>query len=142
MGETVNSRLEVEILLSHLLDVKRVYLYKNMDLPIEIDMDKFSYLMKQKSLGVPIEYLTNSVSFYSETFYVDNSVLVPRPETEILIDIALKEITNSKLKVAEIGTGSGVISIMLSKKLKNNMFIATDISKKAIVVAKKKCTYS
>jgi release factor glutamine methyltransferase len=137
MGETVNSRLEVEILLSHLLDVKRVYLYKNMDLPIEIDMDKFSYLMKQKSLGVPIEYLTNSVSFYSETFYVDNSVLVPRPETEILIDIALKEITNSKLKVAEIGTGSGVISIMLSKKLKNNMFIATDISKKAIDVAKK-----
>jgi release factor glutamine methyltransferase len=129
--------LEAEILLAHALGVSRIYLYTNINL--EVDIDKHSYLksVKRRENFVPIEYITNSVSFYSNEFYIKEGVLVPRPETEILIDMVLEKIPKHKINIAEIGVGSGVISIMLSKMIKNADFIATDISAKALEISRK-----
>jgi release factor glutamine methyltransferase len=90
----------------------------------------------------PIEYITRSVSFYAQEFKITPGVLIPRPETELLIDHtvnALKEY--QKLTLAEIGVGSGIISIMLSKQLPNiSKIIATDINPKAIALTKENIT--
>ncbi len=126
---------ESQILLSYLLQKDKIYLFANDDLELEKNiLDKFFEFIKRRENYEPIEYIINRVSFYSNEFFVDNRVLIPRPETELLIDevLKLKDIT----KVVEIGVGSGIISIML-KKLKENFEItAGDVSKKAIEVAK------
>ncbi len=87
----------------------------------------------------PFEYITNSVSFYSEEFYIDQGALIPRPETEILIDEVIKNVedTNAVLTFVEVGVGSGIISIMLAKHFPNAKIIAVDISSQALAVAKK-----
>ena len=85
----------------------------------------------------PFEYITNSVSFYSEEFFIQKGALIPRPETELLIDDVLKNYPNreASLSFVEVGVGSGIISIMLAKHYPNATFIAVDISKEALDVA-------
>jgi len=130
---------EAEILLSNVLEVNRVYLHLYFDQELEKSIfDNFFEDIDKRANYYPIEYITKKVSFYSEEFFIEEGVLIPRPETEILIDKVLENVDKEKeYKVAEIGIGSGVISIILASYLKKSQFIATDISKKAIEVAKK-----
>ena len=87
--------------------------------------------------GIPIQYVTNSQFFYDENFYVDNNVLIPRPETEELVSHIIKlERDNKKKKILDIGTGSGCIAITLSKHLNAKVF-GIDQSKEAIKIANK-----
>ncbi len=135
--ENVTNRwiYEAQILLSHLLQKDIIYLHLNDNLSLDEDIKlKFFELLKRRANFEPIEYLTNSVNFYSNEFYIDNRALIPRPETELLIDEVLK--LNNINKVAEIGVGSGIISIMLKKLNQNLKIVATDISKDALEVAK------
>ena len=86
----------------------------------------------------PLEYITNKVDFYGEEFYIDQGALIPRPETELLVDAVLKEVADDfSGTFCEVGVGSGIISIMLAKHLPNARFIAVDISKEALRVARK-----
>ncbi|MBB6061689.1 release factor glutamine methyltransferase [Thermosipho japonicus] len=97
----------------------------------------FFDLLNKRLIGFPLAYLLNEKSFYKHNFYVEEGVLIPRPETELLVENALKIINKEKIKkVAEIGVGSGavIISILLER---NCIGFGTDISKKALEIAKK-----
>jgi release factor glutamine methyltransferase len=101
------------------------------------DVDGFLKWVKQRVEHTPLEYITQKVSFYSKEFIIKKDVLVPRPETEILVDKTMDIVKEYKAsRVAEIGTGSGVISIMLALLAPHIQIDATDISPKAIELAK------
>jgi release factor glutamine methyltransferase len=93
-------------------------------------------LVNQRAKDYPLEYITKRASFYGESFNVQEGVLIPRPQTEILVQKAIEKLeTISKPKVIEIGTGSGIISIMLALLIKNIEIVAVDINDKALKLA-------
>ncbi len=100
-----------------------------------------SYNLKEDSkkllAGTPLQYVTGEAYFYKESFYVNNDVLIPRPETEELVDIIIKENTSKHVKILDIGTGSGCIAISLQKYLNNAVVEGIDVDEKAVAVAKK-----
>ncbi len=129
---------EAQLFLMHHLGVDELWLLTNQNTKVE-NTELLYKMIERRSKNEPFEYITNRVSFYSEEFYIQKGALIPRPETELLIDEVLKHYpdTNAKLQFAEVGVGSGIISIMLAKKYKNAKFIAVDISPDALNVAKK-----
>ncbi len=127
-------RFEAELLLSHCLGVDRVYLHAHGD--EEIEEGTFWELVERRAAYEPIEYITNKVSFYSRTFYVEPGVLIPRPETELLVEQVAKEISGSET-VAEIGVGSGAVAVTLKLLFPHIRMIGTDISSKALEVTRK-----
>lgn len=92
--------------------------------------------IKRLENGEPVQYIVGDVNFYGNTIKVDNRVLIPRFETEGLVEIALKYLTNTNLDIVDLGTGSGCISITLKKKLPNITIDAVDISNDALDLAK------
>lgn len=129
---------EAQLLLMQYLHVDELWLITHQK--SEIDDVKLLFTWVQRRIkNEPLEYITNCVSFYSEEFYIDEGALIPRPETELLIDEVIKNVTdlNSALTFVEVGVGSGIISIMLAKTFKNSKIIAVDISQKALDVAQK-----
>jgi len=98
--------------------------------------------VERRMKNEPFEYIVQKVSFYSQEFYIDSGALIPRPETELLIDEVLKNIEDKEaaLTIVEVGVGSGIISIVLAQHLPNARFIAVDISKEALRVARKNIT--
>lgn len=128
---------EVEILMLHLLQQNTIWLHLNYnnEFTLEKELEK---LVKKRETNYPIEYIINKATFYGENFNVKDGVLIPRPETELLVDNALEIIKdlNKPVKVLEIGTGSGIISVMLALLIKDINIIAVDINEKAIELAK------
>lgn len=126
---------EVEILMMHLLKKNTIWLHLNYTLEFEYEKE-LEKLVKKRATNYPLEYIINKASFYGEVFIVREGVLIPRPETEILVENAyeiLKDIKNPK--ILEIGIGSGIISVMLATMLPNLKVIAVDINEKAIELA-------
>ena len=139
-SNNLNSRLDSEILVSHLIIIPRESIYSK--LKENIPSNKTEELQKLVSRRVkkePIAYILNNKEFWSTNFYVDRSVLIPRPETEVLIDLILSQINNKNnyLNILDIGTGSGCILISLLKELIKAKGIGVDKSAKAIAIAKK-----
>lgn len=142
-GERPN--LVCEILLAHFLQKERIFLHANADRKVA-DLMPDSTQTLQKSLleaitllndGYPLEYIIKKVSFYSQEFFIDSGALIPRPETELLLDYALETITKYNIKnIYEIGVGSGVISIMLCLLKKDIKIVASDISQSALNIAR------
>ena len=128
-------RFEAELLLADHLKRDRVYLHiHNRD--IVDDIKGFKSIIKRRAEFEPYEYIVNRVSFYDIELYIDRGALIPRPETEILIDLVADIIKRENIKtIAEIGVGSGAISIVLARKFPNLKVVATDISTKAIEIA-------
>ncbi len=133
----LKSPKEASILLSHVSELNQTEIIINENQKLK-NYSLYQDLIKRRLSHEPIEYITNKVSFYSQEFFIKKGALIPRPETEILIDktIEISKRFNSKLKVAEIGTGSGIISVMLAKLINDIQIIATDISQEAIDIAK------
>lgn len=104
----------------------------------EFDEKKNQFLFKLMLLKdhQPIQYVLGETEFYGMKFFVNENVLIPRPETEELIEWILKDTTNEKLKIIDIGTGSGCIPIVLKRNLPDSEIFALDISQKAIETAK------
>jgi release factor glutamine methyltransferase len=123
---------EASILLQHLLNYNQVEIILNEQKPMQ-EYETYKSLIKRRLNHEPIEYITQKVSFYSKEFFIKQGALIPRPETETLIEHALKI---QPKKVAEIGTGSGIISITLALLLDDIKITATDISKEALEIAK------
>ena len=130
----LDSHKEASILLQHFLKCDQVYLILHDKKTLE-NHDKYQKLIQRRANHEPIEYITNKVSFYSEEFFIKKGALIPRPESELLIDEALKIIKDG-FKIAEIGVGSGIISIILAKSIKDINITATDISQDALEIAK------
>jgi len=123
-------------MLSHVLGKEILWLMAHDDEKIEIPQD-FLDDIEQRKNSVPLEYILKLASFYSREFYVDARVLIPRPETELLVDHVLDWAQGREvLTIAEIGTGSGIISIMLAHFLPHAHLIAVDLSNEALEVAK------
>lgn len=128
---------EVEILIMYLLQKNTIWLHLNYDKPFEKDKE-LQKLIKKRATHFPMEYITGKASFYGEQFFTHEKVLIPRPETEILVDKAkeiLEKIDNPK--VIEIGTGSGIISVMLAVLIKDIEITAVDINEDALELAHK-----
>ena len=139
-SNNLNSRLDSEILVSHLINIPSESIYSK--LKESLPSNKTEELQKLVSRRVkkePIAYILNKKEFWSTNFYVDRSVLIPRPETEVLIDLILSQISNKNnyLNILDIGTGSGCILISLLKELVKAKGIGVDKSAKAIAIAKK-----
>ncbi len=134
-----NTLLESHILLCHVLNITRVdIITKENSLIDDDDLKLFFDLCLKRSKHEPIAYLINKKEFYGENFYVDENVLIPRPETEELIDIALNFIkSNKNIKVIDVGCGSGVIAVILKKIFPLIEMSALDISENALNVSKK-----
>jgi len=127
---------EVEILILHLVQQNTIWLHLNYDKECSCEKE-LEKLVKKRATNYPLEYITSRASFYGEVFNVRDGVLIPRPETEILVENAetiLKDI--EKPKVLEIGVGSGIISVMLALLIKDVEIIAVDINDKALELAK------
>jgi release factor glutamine methyltransferase len=131
-----NPKKEAMILLREWIKKDDAFLITHDDFEID-DAEGFFEWIKRRAAHTPLEYITKKASFYSREFHIEEGVLVPRPETEILVDKTAELIQEFGAEnIAEIGTGSGVISIMLSLLLPQIKINATDISPKAIELAK------
>ena len=133
-----SSKLDSEILLSKIIKKNRQYLILNSNEELKKENIKsFNYLLKRRKKGEPIAYLINKKEFWKQNFYINQNVLIPRPDTEILVEETLKLFNvNSKLNMLDIGTGSGCILLSILKERRNFFGTGIDISKKAINVAR------
>ncbi len=133
------SRRTAEELIGFILKIKRLDLYMQFDRPIvEGELELLRPLLKRAAKGEPLEYITNEVSFYHCTLSVTLDVLIPRPETEILVDSACKQLQKEPLegKVAwDLCTGSGCIGIAVKKACPQLTMTLSDLSSKALAVA-------
>jgi release factor glutamine methyltransferase len=136
--------LEAEILLAHALDIKRIQLYTNHERTVsQGELSRFKALILRRSKHEPIAYITNNQPFMSLDFFVDPAVLIPRPETEKLVEIAIEEAKQKdpSLLITDIGTGSGCIAVSLAKFLPETKVIAIDSAEKAIKIAQKNAEF-
>ena len=133
-----NPRLDAEVLLAHLLEKTRLQLYLHFEMPVfQEHLTPFRELIKKRIAHTPVSYLTNRKEFMSLDFYVDERVLIPRPETEQLVETILTTKTENSQRLLELGTGSGVIATSLALQQPEWEIVATDISEPALTVAQK-----
>ena len=132
-------RLDAELLLAKTLDVSREEVLLNLDKKIDqSDIKKFDFYVNLRNQYKPIAHIINYKFFWKYKFFVNKDVLIPRPETEFIIEQILKILPKeSKKNILEIGTGSGCIAISLTKERPNCRIVAIDKSLKAIKVARK-----
>ncbi len=149
-----NPRLDAELLLAHALGHTRVELYTQHDRTVaQKDLDRFRTLVERRATREPLQYILGETEFWGLKIKVTPEVLIPRPETELLVEEAMKAFSplpnplprdggeggESRVRgpILEIGTGSGCIAIALAKNLPQSRITATDISKEALAIAKK-----
>ena len=131
-----NPRLDAEVLLGHLLNKSRLQLYLHFEMPVfQEHLTPFRELIKKRIEHTPVSYITNQKEFLSLDFYVDERVLIPRPETEQLVETVLATNIDTPQRLLELGTGSGVIATSLAVHQSEWNIVATDISEPALAVA-------
>lgn len=136
-------RLTAEVLLAWQMKTDRLGLYVDFDQPVSsADVAGFRALIKRRLQREPLHYITGVKEFWSLDFVVDPRVLIPRPETELLVELCVQKSTAfaekgvSPIRVLELGTGSGAVSVSLAKEVPAAMIIATDTSRGALEVAR------
>jgi release factor glutamine methyltransferase len=137
--DSPSARFDAEILMAHVLESTRSFLYANpeLDLPHKRS-ETFKKLIKLRAQGRPIAYLTGTCEFWSLPLLINSAVLIPRPDTELLVEAALRRIPEqADWRIADLGTGSGAIALALASERKKCEIHATDISRAAIRVAQK-----
>lgn len=136
------SRLNAELLLASVLHCKRLNLYLMFDRPLSDDeTEKYRTLIIERSTRKPIQYILGKVEFFGMEFTVNESVLIPRPETELLVEQVIESAkTYNANTILDIGTGSGCIAIAAAKALPSVTVTAVDVSEQAIALAKQNAT--
>ena len=137
-NKILNPRLDCEILLSNLIKKDKKHIILNpKDLLNTKQISKFKNLIERRKKGEPIAYLINNKEFWKDKFYVDKDVLIPRPDTELIVEEVLKMYSkNSQIQILDIGTGSGCILLSIIKERPNFYGTGIDISKKSIKISK------
>ena len=129
-------KLDSELLLANVLGKKREQMLISMNETVSRkNIDSFNSLIKRRSRSEPIAYILNKKEFWSKSFFVDKKILIPRPETELMVEYISKHFTNKNLYILDIGTGSGCILLSLLSELKKSRGIGLDISRNAINIA-------
>lgn len=136
--ESENFSLDIDWILASILDCKRIYLYAHSQQKLtQEESKKFFAAVERRAKGEPVAHITGSQSFYGRKFTVTSDVLIPRPETERLVEaIFNKYSAKSELNILDLGSGSGCISVSLSLELKDAAVEAWDISDRALEVAR------
>jgi len=132
-------RLEAEILLAHTLNVDRLHLYLSPDKPLSPDeRTRYRTVIKARRTGIPLQHLIGEVNFFGLRFKVSRDVLIPRPETEELLERTLKLAPRDReIRCLDLGTGAGVLAVSLARYLPRAEVTAVDISPEAIELAEK-----
>ncbi|MDD3364495.1 MAG: peptide chain release factor N(5)-glutamine methyltransferase [Syntrophomonas sp.] len=132
------SRLEAEVLLAYVLEKNRVYLYANYEEPVnQAERETYRGYIKRRSAGEPLAYITGQREFMSLSFRVSSDVLIPRPDTEVLVETALNLAKAGGIKrICDVGTGSGAIAVSLAVYLSEVEVYAVDLSPAALEIAR------
>lgn len=134
------ARLNVELLLAHVLHLHRIELYTNFDRPVtDAELSEFKLLFKRRLGHEPIQYILGETEFMGLPLYVNRNVLIPRPETELLVERAVEVIrgtTPGEVEVLDIGTGSGNISLAIAVMVPSARVTAIEVSPQALDVAR------
>lgn len=138
--ETKNiDKNQIKLALEQVLNLSRPEILLNKERTLtEKELEEYKKIEEQLTKGIPIQYITEKAYFYNEEFYVNKNTLIPRPETETLVQDThnlIKKLNKEQIKILDIGTGSGIIAITLKKLNENYQITATDISKEALEVA-------
>lgn len=137
-----DARLNIELMLGHVLNLQRIRLYTNFDKPLADDeLAQFKTLLKRRLDHEPLQYILGETEFMGLKFRVDNRVLIPRPDTEVLVEQAILELKTRfshlpTVQVLDIGTGSGCIAVGIAQGYRSSTVTAIDCSMDAIDVAR------
>lgn len=137
--KTHSARLDAEVLLAHILKKNRAFLFAYPDKKLDnVELAALHDLLAKRALGIPIAYLVQQQEFFSLPFYVNSDVLIPRADSECLIEIALSHLQHHRApNILDLGAGSGALALTLAKNITHAKISATDISENALKVAKK-----
>lgn len=142
-----NPRLNVELLLGHVLKFSRVQLYLNFERPLTaVEMDQVRELLKRRANHEPIQYIIGETEFFSLKFKVNRHTLIPRPETELLVETVIEQSKKSfdpakEIRILEIGTGCGNIAVSLAKHIEGARITAIDIHDEALSLARQNAAH-
>ncbi len=133
-----SARLNAEMMLAHILKCKRLQLYLLFDRPLsEEEISVYREFLKRRSMNEPLQYILGTVEFYGLEFLVDKSVLIPRPETELLVETVIEFCKKrNNVSILDVGTGSGNIAISIAKHIPYAEITAIDSSAEAIKLGK------
>lgn len=140
---TDSARLDAEVLLAHVLDKPRVYLLTWPEQTLTDNQHtRYQQLIEQRVQGVPIAYLTGTREFWSLPLMVSKDTLIPRPDTETLVNIALQKLQGKNgLRICDLGTGSGAVALALASERPDCELLATDISAASLEIAERNATH-
>ncbi|OQY38382.1 hypothetical protein B6228_04670 [Candidatus Atribacteria bacterium 4572_76] len=135
----MNPDREAEILLSYFLEMSSSEIYLNSDRILkDIEKTQLEKKIHKRIEKIPLQYITKHQEFMGMDFLVEKGVLIPRPETEILVEEVIRKLKNYKCsRVADLGTGTGIIAVSIAKFIEDVIIYATDISKKSLQIALK-----
>ena len=135
-----SSRLDVEVLMADLLDMERINLYVKYDYPLKSsEIDSYREMIKKRAQRIPVAYITEKKEFMSLEFKVKEGVLIPRPDTENLVETVIEYCRQNQLQqpqIIDVGTGSGAIAVSLAHYLSEAKVVGVDLSAQALKVAR------
>jgi release factor glutamine methyltransferase len=136
-GKGIDSpRLTMELLVAHVLKLNRIELYLQFDRPLtDVELTQLRGMVKRRAMREPLQYILGEAHFYKRTFEVTPSVLIPRPETELLVEEALRRVHS--LRCLDVGTGSGCIGVTIALERPETEVVAIDASAAALDVARR-----